>query len=256
MSKKTPDWMPELFFSHRYEFAVVADQLGFRIGTRADQYETNRVDKMLDEGIDVDFVDNNFEDPDRDRICDIVERVSPTYVVLPDIYSSSSVEGVVEFGELLSTEYGVTPIVVPKCEFDFTEVPDSWLMGFSVPSGYGGTDIQINQFDTHRVHLLGGSPRNQIKYANVALEADVKVYSVDGNAFAKASGFGNIINEPVEILDKNGTLDQKTWVKDADGYTDWGQRIAQSLARYYELWRQWSLRTSDEKSDVDVSMEI
>ena len=72
MAGLTPDWMPELFFCHRYEFAFIADFLGYRIGTRADQVDTNRVHEMLDDDIKIDFVDNNFKNPDRDRLETIV----------------------------------------------------------------------------------------------------------------------------------------------------------------------------------------
>jgi hypothetical protein len=256
MGGKTPDWMPELFFCHRYEFAVIADQLGFRLGTRSDHFDTNRVRRLLNEDFDIDFVDNDFEDPNKDRIEEIVEKTGADYVVLPDIYDCDDVNGVLEFGDELEHEYGTTPIVVPKCEFSWRRVPDRWLIGFSVPSGYGSTEIPITEFKNHRVHLLGGSHRNQIKFANRAIDAGVDIFSVDGNAFSKASGFGNIVNEPVEILDKDGYLDEKTWVKSAMGYTDWGQRIAQSLARYYELWRQWGLRRGMAGDDVDVESVV
>ena len=252
MSGKTPEWMPELFFCHRYEFCVVADQLGFRIGTRSDQFDTNKTGKLLEDDFVVDFVDNNFKDPDTERLCKIVDRTQAEYAVVPDVYDVDDLDDVLELGERLVEEHETTPIVVPKCTFEFDRIPDSWILGFSVPSGYAETDIPINMFTTHRTHLLGGSPRNQIKFANKAVDAGVELFSVDGNAFSKASGYGNIINEPVELLSESGYLDEKAWVKDATGYTDWGQRIAQSLARYYELWRQWSLRRGlcDDVDDV------
>jgi len=253
MTSKTPNWMPELFFCHRYEFAFIADMMGFRLGTRSDQFNTNRTHKLFDDDIPVDFVDNNFKNPDRDRLEDIVSKTDSEFVVLPDVYDEGDLTSVVEYGQRLESEYQTTPIVVPKDELEYQHIPDHWILGFSVPSGYGETEVSPTEFTSHRVHLLGGSPRNQIKYANKLTDCGAELYSVDGNAFAKAASYGNIINEPVEIMDDSGGLDQKAWVADADGYTDWGQRIAQSLARYYELWRQWSLKKSSEYSVEDVA---
>lgn len=245
--------MPELVFCHRAEFCRVADQLGFRLGTRADQFDTNRTQELLDDGFSIDFVDNDFEEPSYERLRDIVDRTDPEYVVLPDVYDTDDVVDVVSFGEEMVAEYGVTPVVVPKIEFDYTTIPDDWIVGFSVPSGYGETEIPITAFTNHQVHLLGGSHTNQIEYANRAVENDVEIFSVDGNAFAKGASYGNLVNTPLSALNGEGLLTGNAWDSDVDGYTDWGQRIAQSLARYYELWRLWSVRSGyTSKSDVGV----
>lgn len=243
MSSKTPTWMPELIFCHRAEFCRIADQLGFRLGTRADQFDTNKTQELLDDGYNIDFVDNNFKDPSHDRLRDIVKRTDPEFAVLPDVYDVEDWTEVIALGKEMENKYGVTPVVVPKTEFDYDVIPDEWIVGFSVPSGYGETDIPISAFTDHRVHLLGGSHRNQIHYANKAVESGVDLFSVDGNAFTKGASYGNLVNLPSDTLGEFGSVEGNAWDADVDGYTDWGQRIAQSLARYYELWRLWSLRS-------------
>ncbi len=239
----TPDWMPELFFCHRYKFAYVAHNLGFRIGTRSDHFDTNRVEKTLNSDIPVSFIDNNFKNPDKERLCDVVSKTDAEFVVLPDVYNVDELEEIISFGEEIEENYETTPIVVPKCELDFGLIPESWLVGFSVPSGYSETDVPLSSFGDHKLHLLGGSHRNQIKYANKALDLGIDVFSVDGNAFSKAASYGNIINHPDKIISSDGELDGNAWAKDVDGYTDWNQRICQSLSRYYELWRLWATRS-------------
>jgi hypothetical protein len=198
---------------------------------------------LLDEGYSIEFVDNNFEDPSYERLVDIIERTDPAYAVLPDVYDTDDCDDVIAFGHRIHDGYDVTPVVVPKTEFDFTRLPGNWILGFSVPSGYGETDVPIASFTTHPVHLLGGSHRNQLKFANRAVEHGVELFSVDGNAFAKGASYGNLVNTPMMTLSKSGGVDGNAWDADVDGYTDWGQRIGQSLARYYELWRLWSLRS-------------
>lgn len=243
MSNKTPDWMPELVFCHRAEFCRLADQLGFRLGTRSDQFDTNRTQELLDGGFSIDFVDNDFENPSYDRLEEIVSRTAPKYVVLPDVYDIDDSTEVISFGEKMVDKYNATPVIVPKTSFDYTKIPDRWIIGFSVPSGYGETDIPITEFTHHRVHLLGGSHKNQIEYANKAVENGIDLFSVDGNAFAKGASYGNLVNVPSTALNDSGVLTGNAWDADVDGYTDWGQRIGQSLARYYELWRLWSIRS-------------
>lgn len=241
MAGKTPDWMPELFFCHRYEFAVVADMMGFRLGTRSDQFDTNRGQKLLGDGFEIDFVDNNFKNPDRERLEHIVEITDGEFVVLPDVYDGEDLQDIVSFGERLQEKHNTTPIIVPKDELDYSIIPKDWILGFSVPSGYSETEVPIDIFQSHKVHLLGGSPRNQIKYANKLLDSGGELYSIDGNSFTKAATYGNIINESNIMLGESGEIDGNAWDADVDGYTDWGQRIAQSLCRYYELWRKWSV---------------
>jgi hypothetical protein len=243
MGSKTPEWMPELIFCHRYEFAIIADQLGYRIGTRADSLQTNQVHKTLSEGHSIDFVDNNFKDPDWERFEEAVKITNPLYTVLPDVYDEQSLEGIVTFGYRLEERYDVTPIIVPKYDIDVTEIPENWIIGFSVPSGYGETDVSITRFTSHPVHLLGGSHKSQIEFANEAIESGVTIFSIDGNSFAKGASFGNIVNAPHKILNNDGKISGNSWDTDVDGYTDWGQRVSHSLARYYELWRLWSVRS-------------
>ena len=101
MSSKTPDWMPELFFCHRHEFAMVADVLGFRIGTRSDEVQSNRVERIMDDGVSIDFVDNNFKDPDRERLERVVTQTDPEFTVLPDVYDKSDLRDIVSFGQTL-----------------------------------------------------------------------------------------------------------------------------------------------------------
>jgi len=101
----TPDWMPELFFCHRYKFAYAAHNLGFRIGTRSDHFDTNRVEKTLNSDIPVSFIDNNFKNPDKERLCDVVSKTDAEFVVLPDVYNVDELEEIISFGEEIKENY-------------------------------------------------------------------------------------------------------------------------------------------------------
>lgn len=226
--------MIDLYFCHRDKFCRIAADIGYELGTRADQFDTNRIDKLLDDGYDVSFVDNNFKDPNEDRIFEIAQRCSAEYAVCPDVDHKDDLDAVIDFGERLES-IGVTPIVVPKDDLDYNSIPDHWRLGFSVPSGYGETEIPITEFKQHEVHLLGGSPQKQLEYATKAIKNDIDVVSVDGNSFAKAASYGNIINSPSKLLG-----DGNAWDYDITYPEDWSGRLIVSLVRNYLMWRDWS----------------
>lgn len=242
MPDKTPQWMPTLIFSHRYPFTFIASELGYEVGTKVTEVDTNSVHKLVDAGYEIHFIDNNFENPNFERIERVVSEYRPSYVVCPDIYHEDSLERVVSFGKGMIDEYGATPMIVPKTKFDLDKIPDGWVIGFSVPSGYGETDVSIEHFAGRDVHLLGGSHRNQIAYANKAVDVGANIVSVDGNAFARAASYGNVINDVSSMMQRETELKGNAWNADVDGYTQWGQRIIVSLVRNYEMWRVWSSR--------------
>jgi len=231
--------MIDVFFCHRHEFLTYAHDLGYRLGTRADQMETNRIHKTVDKGYSIDFVDNDFKNPNFDELFDAVKLLSPEYAVLPDVMGDITLDDVLEWGSQLE-DYGTNPIVVPKGDCEVKDIPMDWVVGYSVPSGYGSTEIPIEDCAGHQVHLLGGSHRNQIKIADEAQEYGVEVISVDGNAFAKGASYGNLVNDP-EIILSGGNA----WEIDVDEPEDWSDRVRESLHRYIDLWELWS-----EKHDV------
>jgi len=224
--------MITVYFCHRAEYLRIAEKIGYKLGTRADQYESNHIDGSE---LDISLVDNNFKEPDFERLWNVANMCDAEYVVVPDVYESQEIPQVLDWGDQLMRA-GRTPIVVPKTVFDFSRIPSSWTLAFSVPSGYGETDVPITAFDTgHDVHLLGGSPQNQIEYATRAVENGINLVSADGNSFSKAAGYGNIINTPRDVLgDGNG------WEANLEHPSDWGGRLVTSLVRYFLMWRDWS----------------
>jgi len=230
--------MIDLFYSYRRPFADIATWIGYEAGTRADQYKSNYVHRSgYDDAVNVEFVDNDFEDPSVDLLFDIVEKTDASYVVLPDIFSEEEVDDVLELGKRFCSS-GVTPMVVPKCDIDFDRVPDGWIMAYSVSSEYGSTDVSLSQLGDHDIHLLGGSPMNQFAVAERIVDAGLSINSVDTNGFGAAANYGSVVNYPDELIG-NGNA----WLYDVDEYEDWSGRVVTSLVHYYEAWRLWSDRT-------------
>jgi hypothetical protein len=65
-------------------------------------------------------------------------------------------------------------------------VPVDFLLGFSVPTRYGGTKLSPDAFIRRPVHLLGGRPDVQRRLADL-----MSVFSIDANRFTLDATFGD-----------------------------------------------------------------
>ena len=86
-------------------------------------------------------------------------------------------------------EHAVHVLIVPKdpkLEHDLEDlIPREFLLGYSVPTRYGGTKIPPTAF-SRPVHLLGGRPDVQRQLAN-----SLSVVSLDCNRFTLDAAFGD-----------------------------------------------------------------
>lgn len=83
------------------------------------------------------------------------------------------------------SQYCGRVMLIPKCKVPLPTDFQHWL-AFSIPTSYGGTDIEPEWFGDRPVHLLGGSPTAQHKY----YQKLQNVVSVDGNYAMKLSAKG------------------------------------------------------------------
>jgi hypothetical protein len=65
-------------------------------------------------------------------------------------------------------------------------VPEDFLLGYSLPTSYGGTKINLSCFKGRKVHLLGGHPAKQRKLAE-----ELDVFSIDCNRLTLDASFGD-----------------------------------------------------------------
>lgn len=94
---------------------------------------------------------------------------------------------------------GVAPhvarvVVIPKVPGRVGEIPDEVggrpvVLGFSVPTRYGGTTCGTWEFGRRPAHLLGGSPQAQMELAQY-----LRVVSADGNMAAQQARKGRFWN--------------------------------------------------------------
>jgi hypothetical protein len=79
--------------------------------------------------------------------------------------------------------YAENVIVIPKVDV-IGSIPERFMLGYSVPSSYGGTPVSPTRFEGRRVHLLGGSWTIQKRYLRALGDS---VVSLDNNSLFVAA---------------------------------------------------------------------
>ena len=134
----------------------------------------------------VQFVDNDFHDYDHAHHAEIVRQFRPKYATVRDIMTPEQCkaagiayypfEQIMEWAAEIA-EHATNVIVIPKYDC-LDQIPDKYMLGYSVPTSYGGTPLPVESFRGRRVHLLGGSWKAQL--AHMAVLGD-DVVSLDNN---------------------------------------------------------------------------
>lgn len=137
----------------------------------------------------VGFLDIQWKDYSFERHMAATRLVCPKLTVARDVTDIANLSRILDEAEQLLA-YASSVIVVPKdpkmsrnlCEI----VPEKFILGYSVPTRYGGTTIPVEAFDGRPVHLLGGRPDHQRRLAD-----QLNVVSVDTNRFTLDAAFGD-----------------------------------------------------------------
>lgn len=133
--------------------------------------------------IDIDFKNYSFE-----KHFEAVKICRPHLTVARDVFSISELDSILIEAEMLE-EYSDHVIIVPKDKKLMGNldnlIPQKYLLGYSVPTKYGGTEIPPSEFN-RPTHLLGGRPDTQRNLAE-----EINVYSFDCNRFTLDASFGD-----------------------------------------------------------------
>jgi hypothetical protein len=115
-------------------------------------------------------------------------RVRPFVTVARDIECMSQIDAVLSEADELQ-KHATRVIVVPKAlgleGRMHSLIPNEFLLGYSVPTKYGGTMISPEAFEWS-VHLLGGRPDAQRRLAD-----RMPVVSIDCNRFTYDARYGD-----------------------------------------------------------------
>jgi hypothetical protein len=172
------------FIAHSKKAVGIAQDFGWFPGARYTNLRDVRTFNFESRG----FLDINWKQYDFRRHLDVVAECNPRLTIARDIERMSSIDAILREAELLSAHAAHVAIVPkdPRLNGRLAElIPKRFLLGYSVPTKYGGTTVSIASFD-RPVHLLGGRPDTQRALAN-----QLKVFSLDCNRFTLDAQFGD-----------------------------------------------------------------
>jgi len=170
----------DLITTGRPDLTAFAERYGYLRGARLDklgEYETRN--------ISVDFIDMHWEDPDFPAHLKACKRHRPKYAVAGD-YDGENFERVHDRARQLRECVG-NVIVVPHSPGEVPRVPEWCVVGYSSPSEYAGTTAPVWEYRGRDVHILGGTPHQQLEI--LAYLGD-DVVSLDCNSHHKAATIG------------------------------------------------------------------
>lgn len=170
------------FVAHSFHVANIAMKFGWLPGAR---YTNLRDVRKFDR---LGFLDINWKNYKFIKHLHAAKATRPLLTVARDI------ENIDQLGQILDEAYELLEhadkvVIVPKdprlqdCMDDL--IPPEFILGFSVPTRYGGTTISTSAF-RRPVHLLGGRPDVQRRLAR-----EMPVTSWDCNRFTLDAGFGD-----------------------------------------------------------------
>ena len=141
------------------------------------------------------FLDNDWHDYRHDKHLAETAQFRPKYVTTRDLVTKEqakrfgveyqSIEQTIEQADELG-QHAENVILIPKYDC-IDQLPDRFMLGYSIPTSHGGTPLPIERFAGRRVHLLGGSWKKQMAYLS-AMKDDV--VSIDNNYLSSEARWG------------------------------------------------------------------
>ena len=206
------------FVNHSRRAIAIAARYGWLPGARYTNLRDVRSFERLG------FLDIDWKRYDFRRHLAVAEETRPIVTVARDVEKISSLTRTIDQAYELA-RFAEFVVVVPKdrrlADVLDTAIPHNFLLGYSVPSQYGGTKIPPEKF-RRPVHLLGGRPDVQRRLAE-----KLPVFSVDCNRFTLDAGFGDY-------------FDGDTFRPHPKGGYDLCLRS--SVVNITKLWRDYSMR--------------
>ena len=134
------------------------------------------------------FADQNWKIPNRGKYMRAVEQHRPYIATVLDLEKEGQLSEVLDWVEEI-TQYVEQVIVIPKVCNIIPRIPHTIngkrvVLGYSVPTSHGATFVPIWEFAGWPIHLLGGSPQQQMWMWRY-LSAIGQVVSTDGNMALK-----------------------------------------------------------------------
>lgn len=169
--------MTDLITTGRPDLVNIAAEYGWLRGSRLDDEP-----RWRRRGVTLDFIDMHWEDPDADALLAAARHHKPKYIVAGD-YDGDNYQQINDRGRQLRS-HAEHVIVVPHSSGEVERVPEWATVGYSTPTGYGGTEAPLWEYHGTDVHILGGTVES-ILTAWHHLEKWVR--SIDTNCIHRAA---------------------------------------------------------------------
>ncbi len=175
--------MPIKIISHSKKITQIASNHGWYAGAKYTNYRDIRnIEKVA--LVDIDWINYDFH-----KHLEMVKITNPFFTVARDIFKTKDLSTIVKQANELK-KYVEYIIFVPKKKGIISIIAsnfnNNFILGFSVPSKYGMTNVSVDEFRNYPVHLLGGRPDLQRKLAN-----ELNVVSIDGNRLTLDAKYGD-----------------------------------------------------------------
>jgi hypothetical protein len=164
----------------------LAVQAGWKYGIQSAQYRLCPYTNELSGRHEVVFIDNDYFNYDHAVHLDAVRQLRPKYATVRDVMTPEqcqveniqhySLDQILDWAAELQ-QYAENVIVIPKYDC-IDQIPEHYVLGYSVPTSHGGTPLSVSLFASRRVHLLGGSWKAQLEHLAALGDA---VVSIDNN---------------------------------------------------------------------------
>lgn len=179
--------MPILkFICHSHRVNSIAVNLGWLLGARyTNLRDVRRFDRLG--FLDIDWKEYNYQ-----AHLQATKDTRPMLTVARDIVSLKQLDRTL-YEALELSQWADYVMVVPKDVKLQTLlpniIPENFLLGYSVPTRYGDTELPPACFAMREVHLLGGHPAKQR-----TLATHLTVTSIDCNRFTLDASYGDFFD--------------------------------------------------------------
>lgn len=185
----------DVYFNASPVLGKIATAMGFLPGIISKSVTKSYLDQIAALSMEINFVDNEFKDYDHDKHLDAVRTLRPKYATVRDVMTRSQCEAadidyypldrILEMAAEIN-EFAENVMIIPK--FDcIDQIPEQFMLGYSIPTAYGATPISLEAFRGRRTHLLGGNWKRQ-RNALAILGEDV--VSLDNNHLMNIARWG------------------------------------------------------------------
>ena len=185
----------DVFYNASPILGKISTAMGFAPGIISRSVSNSYLQQVDVLSLKIDFVDNEFKEYDHAKHVEAVKALRPKYATVRDVMTRSQCEAAgieyFEFDRIIEmaedvNRYAENVIIIPKYDC-FDDIPEKFMLGYSIPTAYGSTPLSIEMFKGRRVHLLGGNWKRQRNALGILKE---DVVSLDNNHLMNIARFG------------------------------------------------------------------